>query len=280
MKPMLAYSIEFSDLHRYVNDSNWVAQLKCDGQRMLVKVDNGTVTILGRNGRPKVTGLSHTLLAQFEKFNAGQWTFDGELIGSDLVLFDLIDAGAMCNLSTPFIERWSTLNVLYNDVWKPDPNVVTLLPVAYTADAKMILAKQAEAEQREGIILRHRQGLYRPGVRSTHLLKCKFVHTVDAIISRVGIDGKDNVELTVLDPDNDRVVVIGQASAIGKIPKPEQFQVWEVKFLYICDRENPRLVQPRLMSLRTDKDMSECLFDQLDVAWTDKNIVNRVRAEM
>jgi hypothetical protein len=73
---------------------------------------------------------------------------------------------------------------------------------------------------------------------------------------------------------------VGSASAIGKKPKPEKLQVWEVRFLYVVDQDRPRLYQPRLMRLRTDKEIQECLVDQIANAFTDKNLADKVRSEM
>lgn len=280
LRPMLAESIALDQLPEYVRNPEWVAQFKADGHRLLITVEEGAVTALGRNGQAKVSGLSHKLLGQFEAFDKGFWVFDGELIGSQLILFDIVHAGQYVDPKTPFGERYKVLETLYRDVWQPDPKVIGLLPVARTPDEKLKLVRQAENEQREGVMLRHVNGTYRSGARSSHLLKCKFTKEADCIVSALGVDGHDNVELALLDPAGDRVVRVGRASAIGKRPKPQVGDVWEVRFLYVVDPQAPRLYQPRLVRKRTDKDMSECLFGQLEHCYTDKDLADKVRSEM
>jgi ATP-dependent DNA ligase len=280
LRPMLADSIALEQLPQYIKDDKWVAQYKADGHRLLIKVLDGVVTAVGRSGQAKVSGLSHKLLGQFEAFSTGYWVFDGELIGSHLVLFDLVCAGKLAGTYTPFIDRYETLRTLYNDVWKPDEKIIGLLPIAVGATDKLALVRSAQLEQREGIMFRHVDGHYKSGGRSAHLLKAKFIRDVDCIITAVGVDGHDNVELSLLDPDNDRVVVVGRASAIGKKPKPEVMQVWSVTYLYCVDRGSPRLYQPRLTVLRDDKGPSECLFNQLDGSFTDKDLTEKTRAQM
>jgi hypothetical protein len=286
---MLAESITLADLPKYIRDDQWVAQLKADGHRLLINVEDGQVSALGRNGQPKMSGLSHKLLSQFEMFDKGKWVFDGELIGSDLVLFDLVYAASKCDPTTPFSERYFILKTLYQEVWKPDSSVITLLPVHAGADKKLALVRDAEQEQREGVMLRHNTGQYRSGGRSSHLLKCKFTKEADCIIYDTNTNGHENVELVLLDPEGKfpaaagypaGILPVGSASAIGKKPKPEKLDVWEVRYLYVVDQDRPRLYQPRLMRKRTDKDLPECLVDQIANAFTDKNLVDKVRSQM
>lgn len=285
--PMLAQSIDVTELPAYVKDNNYVAQLKADGHRLIVQVDEGIITVLNRRGMPKTSGVSHALLAQFEGFGPGRWLFDGELIGAQFVLFDAIALGDTLTPASTFTERYDVLRVLYERVWQPDPKIVILLPVAVTADEKLALIAQAEKEQREGIMLRHVNGVYWPGGRSPHLKKCKFTRDIDAIITAVGIDGKDNVEVSLIDPDNDRIVPIGRVTSIGKFTlengkrvPPALLDVWEVRFLGTYNPTAPRLYQPRLMRKRTDKVMSECLIDQLDNTFIDRDLTEKTRADM
>lgn len=270
-RPMLADSIKFDDLASYIVNPSWVAQLKADGQRLVVTVEDGVVSAIGRDGQEK-NGLTHKLLGQFEPFDVGRWVFDGEIISGQLHLFDLIEGGAHVTQLSPFSDRWLALSILYRELWKPDPAVVSLLPVAVTETEKLGLVQTAADEKREGIMLRNLNGQYLWGRRSSHLLKCKFTKEVDAIVLRVGDEGKENVTLGLIDPDGDRIVEIGRASAIGKKPTPQPMDVWEVTYLYVVAPENPRLYQPRLVRKRDDKELSECLFSQLDHAYTNKVI--------
>jgi ATP dependent DNA ligase domain len=289
LRPMLAESITLADLPKYIRDDQWIGQLKADGHRLLVCVEDGQVAALGRNGQAKMSGLSHKLLSQFEVFDKGKWVFDGELIGSQLVLFDLVYAAGYCTPTTPFKERYQVLKTLYQDVWKPDVDAIVLLPIHTGADGKLALVQSAEQEQREGVMLRHVTGQYRSGGRSSHLLKAKFTKEADCIIYDTNTNGHENVELVLLDPEGKfppasgyptGILPVGSASAIGKKPKPEKLDVWEVRYLYVVDQDRPRLYQPRLMRKRTDKDLPECVVDQIANAFTDKNLVDKVRAEM
>lgn len=282
MRPMLAESANIADLPKYVNDDNWWSQIKADGHRFLIEIIDGKVSVLNRSGMPKTTGVSPVILRCFDPFDAGHWVFDGELVGSRLLIFDLPIAGALVGPNSTFEQRYRALQLLFNE-WQPEPTRVELLPCAKTPDEKLALAHTAQHEQREGVMLRHRSGVYAPGRRSSFLLKVKFVKEADCIISDVGTGGHDNVSLTLLDPKREYsrtgIVNVGSASAIGKKPKPEVGDVWEVRFLYVVDPKRPRLYQPRLIRKRDDKGLDECLIDQIALAFTDKELQLKNRSD-
>jgi ATP-dependent DNA ligase len=280
MRPMLAESITMDQLPRYARDDNWCAQLKADGHRYLVEVNDGVVTVVNRAGMPKTSLVNHATLGEFEAFDKGRWVFDGELVDNQLLIFDLPVATTLIGEHSPFEERYQALELLERE-WKPNPSRIQLLPCAWSEEEKLLLAKTAQNERREGIMLRHRQGIYRPGTRSHELLKAKFVKDIDVIVTALRHENKDNAVLSLLDPENNRVVNIGRASTIGKKPEPQVGDVWEVRFLYVVDPDDPKLYQPRLMRKRDDKGLHECLIDQIADAFTDKDLnLTKNRSQM
>jgi hypothetical protein len=167
--------------------------------------------------------------------------------------------------------------------------VVVVLPVHTGGDVKVALVSAAEKEQREGVMLRHVSAPYRSGGRSSQLLKCKFTKECDAIVIDTNTNGHENVELALLDPElkfpsapgyPEGILPVGSASAIGKRPRPQKLDVWEVRYLYCVDPQAPRLYQPRLMQKRTDKGIEECLVDQLANSFTDKTLELKMRENM
>lgn len=275
MRPMLADSADVHELDSYIADVKWWIEQKFDGQRMLVVIDNGEIKVLNRQGMPKVTNLHPAIVDQFADFTTGQWVFDGELLDGCLQVFDMPQAGGLVAPDTRFAERRIALEALLEQgVWTPDPAYVQLTHCAKTTDDKAKLAKIAQDDQCEGVMLKHVDGAYQPAKRSRRMLKCKFTHDLDAIITAVGHDGKDNAVLSLLDPEAGKVVEIGRASTIGKKPTPAVGDVWLVTYLYFTDADR-RLYQPRLVSKRTDKDYSECLVDQL--VTTSKRVVDKTR---
>ena len=123
---------------------------------------------------------------------------------------------------------------------------------------------------REGLILRHTDGPYESGRRSTTLVKHKLIKDADVIITALH-DTKQSATLSVHALDGS-LLEVGSASTIGK-GGVSVGDVWQVTFLYITDPQFPRMVQlSRLVLWRSDKDPAECSIEQFADAGTNKVI--------
>jgi hypothetical protein len=274
--PMLADNPTIADLADAMADDRWVGQRKVDGARLLIVIQDGAVSAFNRDGAPKTAVPAH-IAHLFRYFTAGTWVFDGELVaGNTLWLFDMAEGGTL-TAGHGFGARYLALDAVYRQ-WAPNPQHVNLLPVVIGAANKQAFLDQVRAEFGEGIILRHVDGRYEPGRRSKTVIKNKFVHEVDAVITATGLKGADgkehnNVEYRIYHPTRGWVV-IGRASANGKCPAPAPGDVWTVRFMNVGeDPDNPRLYQPRLMMRRyDDKPAYECTWDQLTDTHTVKEL--------
>lgn len=270
-RPMLAKEEgDPNAVKKLLGANRWWAQLKLDGDRVVVEVVSGTVSVLNRQGQPKVKNVSSAMLAPFNNLTEGRWVFDGEVVGRTLWLFDMLAAGDFHDESAPFMVRYDNLQTVL-DVLNPPEEHVQLLGVAKTSDEKNALHLSALEDGKEGIILRDCKGEYEPGKRSTLLIKHKFLNEADCIVSEVGVGGKESVSLVVYDKDG-KTVQVGSASTIGKTPTPKVGDVWEVRFLYVVEPNHPKMVQPRLMRIRKDKTADECFIEQFASAVTDKEV--------
>lgn len=255
--PMLAHVADADTLAGLLADPGWVMQEKVDGDRAMVVVQDGEVSVFGRNGQPKKSNVGRAFLAPFRGLTEGRWVFDGEIVGRDLLLFDLPVADGYLADDGPFSARFGLLAVM---VALLDSEAVRLVPCTSAATAvKAEALAEFEADRKEGVILRRLDATYRVG-RSTDLLKFKFVKTVDAVVVEIGRGGKQTAALAVHGPDG--LVEIGNASTIGK-GNIEAGQVVEVAFLYVVSPDNPVLYQPRILRVRDDKAAAECDLAQL-----------------
>jgi predicted DNA-binding WGR domain protein len=120
VRPMLASTLELAELAAVVDSSAWFAQFKYDGDRVVVVLENGGVTVLNRQGQPKTRNVGAAHLRPLSGLRTGRWVFDGEVVGRTLVLFDLITAtdGAetWAEETTPFATRYRTLAVLCDEL--------------------------------------------------------------------------------------------------------------------------------------------------------------------
>jgi len=265
--PMLARVVTLTTVDRLMEDGMWVAQPKLDGERVLIEVVDGTVSVLNRAGQPKAKNVSEAMLAPFRALTEGRWVFDGEIIGRTVHLFDMAAAGRFVTERSGFTTRHANLVTIVDALMDPSDPAVRVLTYSEDSDAKRDLLAHAEIDK-EGVIFRHITSPYEPGNRSEGLLKWKFLKEVDAEVVQVGKGGKANAVLAVYDHDGEQVI-IGQVSTIGRSGVVVGAVV-EVAFLGIYSKEAPILFQPRIVRLRTDKAADECSIDQLANSFMDR----------
>lgn len=271
---MLAESMDERRLLSIVNDDRWALEPKVDGHRCLVVIDlEGEVRFVARSGMDLNIGPARPLvieaLALLRNSGAG-FVLDGEWLGPERTLwvFDLPEAGDLINLNTPFADRRAALEAItYCN------GHVRLLPSHRDVESKSALVRDVKSRNAEGVIARRIDAPYRPG-RSRHLLKYKFRHDVDCVVSAVGVGGHDNIALSLWDPTNERLVEVGHCSALTGSGRTHTFEIGDVvkvTCLYVTDDNN--LYQPTLPTLRDDKAPRECTIDQLELFRPDKRVV-------
>lgn len=269
MKPMLARPLALSQVDNYLSDDAWVAQQKLDGDRILILVQDGRVQALNREGEPRRNRVPQKVLDQFKSFASlpGTWCFDGELMTTEeLWLFDLPVAADKVATSHPFEFRHAVLErFMAAGAWPTSP-CVRLLPVANTTAAKAALFSEVQERGGEGLVLRHREGPYRPGKRSDMMLKAKLTFTVDAVVHEVRPDGRNNCTYRLF--DNGAWVPAGSCSLEAR-PEVRPGDVIEVRALYASPEG--LLYQPVMLRVRHDKAPTECTVDQL--RYTDRTII-------
>ncbi|MCI4659709.1 ATP-dependent DNA ligase [Cryobacterium zhongshanensis] len=279
MRPMLASVQTAETVASAMLDTAWVAQFKYDGDRVVIEVTDGDIRVLNRQGQEKVKNIGTAHLRPFSALNTGRWVFDGEVVGRTLVLYDLAVAtdgdSTWVNERTPFSIRYTVLSDIVGILGIPEvasasvDAPVVLAPVASTNVAKDQFLATAVAEQREGIILRHLDGLYELGRRSTTLIKHKLIKDADVIITSLhGTKSSATLAVHALDGS---LVEVGASSTIGK-GDVRVGDVWLVTFLYVVDPRHPHLFQPRLVRRRDDKSAAACTIDQFVDAGTSRKV--------
>lgn len=279
VRPMLASVQDETTVNTAMSDGSWLVQFKYDGDRVVVEVSDGQIRVLNRQGQEKTRNVGAAHLHPFTALDKGRWVFDGEVVGHTLVLFDLITATdgttTWAREEDEFVNRYdvltlttSALGIEKADTAPADAPVV-IAPVALGYHHKLDYLTTAVREQREGIILRHGHGTYESGRRSTSLIKHKLIKDADVIITALH-NTKQSATLSVHALDGS-LLEVGSASTIGK-GGVSVGDVWQVTFLYVTDPQFPRMVQPRLVLWRSDKDPAECSIEQFADAGTNKVI--------
>jgi ATP-dependent DNA ligase len=264
---MLFESAEITDLPELAADALIAVEQKCDGVRLLTEITRDGVTFFGGGGEPVrfpaatqwFERLARRLMLPRPPSADMAVTLDGELMIDDgtYVVFDvpyLRIAGVPLSSPgiTPFSVRRDLLEQLAAaDDWRPG-----FRPVAHarTPEDKIALVTRVGEELGgEGFMLKHLDGLYQPGVRVAHSLKCKFVYTADVVVTSWERGaGTGSARLAVFDDDGE-LVHVGGCSLIGK-PAVEDGDVIEVAYAHF----RGAMIQPRMIRRRDDKRAGEC----------------------
>lgn len=284
MIPMLAEPGDVARLADYIADPAWTFEQKVDGHRKLVVVEDGKVTVLGRDGQ--VTTLPANVVEHFRRLAPqmpGTWAFDGEIVPGPtgtFWLFDLPCAATRITPATGWAERRAVLGEFYGRLeW---PSSIRLLPWARTPVAKAELAEKVRANRGEGVIAKKVNAGY-VGVRTFDVIKLKYRQDVDCVVTRVRVDSKANMEVGVYRAG--KLVTIGEVTALaGDGPRVLRMfddittrGAHDSERLVVCVRyqhctADDRLFQPTLPRLRTDKAAIECTADQL--VYVNKTVID------
>lgn len=283
--PVLAETLADERIGAHVANDDWCAEQKLDGQRILIHVGDGGVAALNRKAEITAKDVPRGVIDAFRPLvGRGEWFFDGEMVGVGaqkvLWLFDLPYVSDHIDPSTDLFTRKGMLDGFYDGFFGGHPQV-RLLPTATGDAAKESLVDAVRASGGEGVMFKHLDKPYdqprnpnaTQGVRSRWILKAKNRKTIDCVVTATKLDGKDNIQLGVIDPDfTGRTVpiggwdfrVIGECTALaGDKDRIQKGDVVEVTYLYANDVRAPRLYQPTMPRIRTDKAPGECMIDQL-----------------
>jgi ATP-dependent DNA ligase len=269
MKAMTFEEVTQIHVDRFLDDDRYALEPKYDGVRTLISVTSEGVKLLNRNGNPLAAASTNAhrapLAREFEAMGLkGEWMFDGELLDDGvLIVFDLPKA---CNdkgcvfttASTTYEDRRVVLERLAELVdWGTPGSRIRLATQALGVHKRALYEAIAETGG-EGVMVKRLDSRYEQRRTKSAGHKIKFTCTVDAVITAMNIEGKDNAALGLI--DGERIVPVGRCSLIGK-PPVRIGSVVEVRYLYVG--ANGRLVQPRLIRVRGDKTAAECVVDQL-----------------
>lgn len=249
---MLAKEINLSSASALVLDNEWSMEQKVDGHRILLHVHDVGVSAYNRNGEPYAGGTFPDQQAAVarEHFRVDD-VVDGELVSGVFWAFDLPIRAGTERFDENYNERRAHLK------HRRYPHT---LGTARLSEAKARLMRRVRDEGGEGVVVKHLYSPYEPGVRSTKMLKAKYVKTVDCIVSSLKREGRQAIGLSLLGEAG--LTEVGACSTIGKVPV-ELGDVVEVRYLYANDPAAPRLVQPVLLDIRHDKEPRDCTIDQL-----------------
>lgn len=250
--PQLLNPITEEQAETYIEDDDYMAQEKKNGQRVSIAND-GNGNILGFNKlgkeRPLPSEVVNSVPATI-KFQA-----DGELIGETFWVFDIIDLGGESFKEISAIERVGMIDLLNFNFKNIKP-----IQTAKTTEEKRALFLRLKAENAEGIVFKRKDAPYTAGRPSSggNQFKCKFYKTASVIVTKV--NAKRSVAVAVLDYGD--LVEVGNVTIPPNKDIPPEGALIEVRYLYAY--KGGSLYQPTYLEDRSGElEREECSERQL-----------------
>lgn len=261
--------IEDAELAGFLADDAMIAQQKLDGIRVLVTVGE---TLIATNRDGQATKLASDAAIRGVRYLPPGTVVDGEILGEEYWLFDVLMFGDDDVRDRGYLERWELLD---GELEPALTDEVRVLPCAVGAKAKRALHQRLTAARAEGIVFKHKTAPYKAG-RNTTQRKHKYVKSCDVVITE---NAGNAYQMAVYDGAGKKRalfeigrVFAGTTTASRKdldarLGRGEQ-PVCEVKYLYATDDD--QLYQPVFVRVRDDKAATACTRAQL--AKTDRSV--------
>lgn len=241
--------IEADELEQLLANDDWWAQEKQDGKRMLIQKTDQLTAI---NRRGLSVGAPDAMLAAAKAVNH-EFLIDGEAIGDNLVVFDLLMLDGEDLKAKPYRERLQLLEGLGFS------GVIEVIKTAKTPEEKQALHDQLKQANAEGVVLKKPDAAYTAGRPNSggNQLKFKFYDTASVLVSKV--NDKRSVAMMVY--ENKQEVNVGNVTIAVNKDIPAVGDVIEVRYLYAY--KGGSLYQPTFLEVRTDITPEECVIEQL-----------------
>jgi bifunctional non-homologous end joining protein LigD len=254
--PQLLNSVEEAEIKALLRDDDYCAQEKFDGRHLLTRKQDEHIE--GINKKGLIVGLPQTVANEMRDIS-GSFILDGESIGDDYHVFDLLELNGENVRSFPYRERFSLLADLLL-LSRSEYKYVKLVETTFKHWQKTGLWERLRQENREGIVFKRLDAPYVPGKpnRGGPQLKFKFVATLSAIVAKV--NSQRSVELSLFKGRG--LVSCGNVTIPANHEIPPVGAIVEVRYLYAYP-DSLSLYQPVYLGLRDDVDPGECLASQL-----------------
>jgi len=238
--PQLLTPIDVTDMERYINDDRYLAQEKLDGKRIMAQSELSGVTTSNRKSLP--CGVPKEIEQGVGVFRGT--ILDGEMIGSNYHVFDLLKLGGVNWEKESCLARFRMLEVM---MAKLKPQNLVLVRCAETTQEKRDLVKSLA--HKEGVVFKLKSAVYKPGKGETQV-KCKFWS--DVSVQVIKVNDKASIQVGVM--SNGNLIPVGNVTTNGHV-QPNVGDVVDVKYLYAY--KGGSLYQPAYRGVRGDHDCDD-----------------------
>lgn len=241
--------IEEDSLQSFIDDDEWWAQEKMDGKRMLIQKTDELVAI---NRKGLSVGAPQSILDSAAKSDQS-FIIDGEAIGDDLFVFDLLSLDGTDIKSKSYQERYSLLVKLGLS------DAIKIVPTSTSKAEKETLTKRLKSDGSEGVVFKKHTSHYHAGRPNSggNQMKFKFYDTASVIVLKV--NDKRSVGMALI--ENGKEIFVGNVTISANKEIPKEREIIEVRYLYAY--KGGSLYQPTFLMVRTDIDVQDCQLSQL-----------------
>lgn len=253
--PQLLNAIEEADVDRYINDPDYIAQEKMDGDRRMTSKKGLVVDGINRKGL--VVALPMSLVDPLLMASV-DLVLDSEIIGDVLYVFDAVECGGLDMKSRRFESRFEVATEIVESIGRGN---IRIVPLARTAAEKRALFNEVKARNGEGVVFKLKDAPYTPGRPASYgpQLKYKFVESASCLVEKVN-EGKRSVALCMLDK-NGKCVPVGNVTIPANYEVPKPGVIVEIRYLYAY--LGGSLFQPVYCGERDDIEVTACTTSQL-----------------
>jgi bifunctional non-homologous end joining protein LigD len=251
--------IEESDALPLLTDSAWAAQEKYDGNRRLVKT--APTRSIGINRKGLEVPLPASIATELSLPGLPQPLLtDGELMGEQYVIFDVLEAGGRDLRTNSYRDRLNVLESISKILIKHKAGT-RIAPTALGTSEKKALYASLKEKGREGVVFKRLDAPYSAGRPNSggNQLKRKFTHSATFMVEKRNAS-KRSVTLYLFDSSGQKVQ-LGNVTIPANYSIPEKDALVEVEYLYAYP--NGALAQPQYKGERDDLYPSACTTNQL-----------------
>ncbi|WP_061261902.1 WGR domain-containing protein [Leptospira interrogans] len=244
--------IDEEELSTYVEDDQYGAQEKLDGNRMMIRKIGDNVEGINRKGL--IIAISQILHDHSLSFSE-DFILDGEVIGDVFFPFDIFSKDGKDIQHLPYQERYAILESILKD----QDEIFHIVKLVKSTKGKKVLLEELREKQKEGIVFKDLNASYKAGRPSSKGSQIKFKFYETATVSVETVNLKRSVSMRLY--NGNEWVSVGNVTIPVNFAIPKENDIIEVRYLYAY--KGGSLYQPTYLGVRTDADENDCDLKQL-----------------
>ncbi|WP_061226043.1 WGR domain-containing protein [Leptospira interrogans] len=244
--------IDEEELSTYVENDQYGAQEKLDGNRMMIRKIGDNVEGINRKGL--IIAISQILHDHSLSFSE-DFILDGEVIGDVFFPFDIFSKDGKDIQHLPYQERYAILESILKD----QDEIFHIVKLVKSTKGKKVLLEELREKQKEGIVFKDLNAPYKAGRPSSKGSQIKFKFYETATVSVETVNLKRSVSMRLY--NGNEWVSVGNVTIPVNFAIPKENDIIEVRYLYAY--KGGSLYQPTYLGVRTDADGNDCDLKQL-----------------